>query len=74
MRCLIYALNKWAKEGGYLCIRRCRSFPLPLPHFLHATELKKFSHETASVPIQSWWKELWYILTGKYYMIKIDED
>ena len=62
--CLTYALQRWDKEGGYLCIRWCRSNKvtwLQWPHFLwidekygarfteHAVPTKK-EHESKYIP------------------------
>lgn len=69
MRCLTHAIRLWRQRGGYLCIRRCRTIPF-LPHFLWAKSLKECEHMTTDDAGRAWWKEAWYMLTGKHYALK----
>jgi hypothetical protein len=39
--CLFWAVRQWAREGGYLLIRK--SHYGPFPHFLWSADLKQFS-------------------------------
>lgn len=50
--CLTYALERWDKEGGYLCIRWCRSNKFRLikwPHFMYL-EQKYHKYIVHAVP------------------------
>jgi hypothetical protein len=38
--CLIFALTKWVKHGGYLVVRKSRWGPFP--HFLWSPDLQRF--------------------------------
>lgn len=71
MRCLTYALRTWIRKGGYLCMRRSRS--LPIPHFLHAEKLEGCTHMTA-VEYKGFWRELWECVTGKGYALKRGDE
>lgn len=70
--CLIYAIRKWIKEGGYLVIRRSHASKI-IPHFLHLDDSACFDKQCLSqfapdYPKSTWQKfvhKLWFKGTVK---------
>ena len=70
MKCLIYALAKEWREGGYIKARRARIKGLGwLPHFLHEDKKGVVTHMAGNTD-KHWAIELFYAITGKHYAIK----
>lgn len=59
MRCLTYALGKWAREGGYLVIRRSRWGWFP--HFLHlSADRQRLTHMVPLLPRRRGSPPIWF--------------
>lgn len=61
--CLLYALGRWWREGGYLIVRRSRFWHHPLGfHLLWSPDLLRFYDYAPTPAIERpwWWKPLWF--------------
>ena len=66
--CLIYALLKWYREGGYLVIRKSRFGWWP--HFLHMDTARKITHYSPQHKYNRWFPPLLF----KGRVVKGDEE
>lgn len=56
--CLLYAVGRWRREGGYLIIRRSRL--TPWVHVLWSLDLRTFAAFVPQRARRRWWPQLWF--------------
>jgi len=66
MRCVIYAVKRYLKDGGYIAMRRTRILKIPFPHFLwlpkscgKCDKMESFVPDDSHKP-NKWFPPLWF--------------